>query len=351
MESVNVRNLEQIQEEDRSSRSSRLGALLLASLGGAALVTVALVMAKRSGPPARAEHDPLAELVKSAKNNSTPAEQLDGHDVTFPGILSDSRTPTTALAAVKDERGRLVEQPALDPAAAPSAPPPATDRLPVVPLPVGTLLSATPVTTDSERLADRHGALRLGAGRWRRAGFLAAWKAAISCKSRATASKPTPISLVEDLRKRGHHAFRQAAYVPERGLWQRVRIGPFKSKFEAAEYKAKFEKTERLVAVPGRPGQGETSRRTTRAAHRQSEEVPARGRDAAVVVGGRAALRARDRLLRFGLAASSSAGPPALRWEIAGACAVSSRRSAPYWQIAILYCQSRVTSTYFRACG
>ena len=49
MESVNVRNLEQIQEEDRSARSSRLGALLLASLGGAALVTVALVMAKRSG--------------------------------------------------------------------------------------------------------------------------------------------------------------------------------------------------------------------------------------------------------------------------------------------------------------
>ena len=45
MESVNVRNLEQIQEEDRGSRGSRLGALLLASLGGAALVTVALVMA------------------------------------------------------------------------------------------------------------------------------------------------------------------------------------------------------------------------------------------------------------------------------------------------------------------
>ena len=40
MDSVNVRNLEQIQEEDRASRSSRLGALLLASLGGAALVTV-----------------------------------------------------------------------------------------------------------------------------------------------------------------------------------------------------------------------------------------------------------------------------------------------------------------------
>src|SRR5882724_5215303 len=123
MESVNVRNLEQIQEEDRASRSSRLGALLLASLGGAALVTVLLVMAKRSGPPARTERDPLAELVKSAKITGTPAEQLDGKDVTFPGILSDAHKPTTALAAVKDERGRLVEQPREGEAlAAPSSP-------------------------------------------------------------------------------------------------------------------------------------------------------------------------------------------------------------------------------------
>ena len=108
MESVNVRNLEQIQEEDRGPRGSRLGALVLASLGGAAVVTVALVMAKRTGPPARTERDPLAELVKSAKSSGTPAEQLDGRDVTFPGILSDAQKPTTALAAVKDERGRLV---------------------------------------------------------------------------------------------------------------------------------------------------------------------------------------------------------------------------------------------------
>lgn len=245
MESVNVRNLEQIQEEDRSSRSSRLGALLLASLGGAALVTVALVMAKRSGPPARAERDPLAELVKSAKVNSTPAEQLDGHDVTFPGILSDAQRPTTALAAVKDERGRLVEQPALDAATAPSVPPPPADRLPVVPLPVGTLLSATPVTTAPKdpltALAQSASALP-EASELAPSGMEGGYQLQVaSYKDQADADR-----LVEDLRKRGHRAFRQAAYVPERGLWQRVRIGPFKSKFEAAEYKAKFERSERL---------------------------------------------------------------------------------------------------------
>ena len=245
METVNVRNLEQIQEEDRGSRSSRLGALLLASLGGAALVTVALVMAKRTGPPARAEHDPLAELVKSAKNSSTPAEQLDGHDVTFPGILSDSQAPTTALAAVKDGRGRLVEQPAVDPQAAPTAPPPPTDRLPVVPLPVGTLLSATSVTTspkDSLTALAQSASTLADGGELAPSGMEGGFQLQVaSYRDQADADR-----LVEDLRKRGHRAFRQAAYVPDRGLWQRVRIGPFKSKYEAAQYKAKFEQTERL---------------------------------------------------------------------------------------------------------
>ena len=247
MESVNVRNLEQIQEEDRGSRSSRLGALLLASLGGAALVTVALVMAKRTGPPARTEKDPLAELVKSAKNNSTPAEQLDGRDVTFPGILSDAQKPTTALAAVKDERGRLVEQPAQggQAPAIPSTPPPPTDRLPVVPLPVGTLLSATAVTTDPKdsltQMAEAVSTVAEGA-ELAPSGMEGGFQLQVaSYREQADADR-----LVDDLRKRGHRAFRQAAYVPDRGLWQRVRIGPFKSKFEAAQYKAKFEATERL---------------------------------------------------------------------------------------------------------
>jgi len=247
MAQVNVRNLEQIQEEDRGSRSSRLGTLLLASLGGAALVTVGLVMAKRTGPPQHAERDPLAELVKSAKVTSTPAEQLEGKDVTFPGILSDSQKPTTALAAVKDERGRLVEQTAeAVPGSSPTAPPPPTDRLPVMPLPVGTLLAATPVTTEPKdsltALAQSASSLSDNA-ELAPSGMEGGYQLQVaSYRDQADADK-----LVEDLRKRGHRAFRQAAYVPERGLWQRVRIGPFKNKFEAVEYKAKFERSERLT--------------------------------------------------------------------------------------------------------
>jgi cell division septation protein DedD len=247
MDSVNVRNLDQIQEAEGSSRSARLGALVLASLGGAALVTVALVMAKRAGPPAKAERDPLAELVKQAKADNAPAEQLDGRDVTFPGLLSDAEKPTTALAAVRDEHGHLVDMAssAANSEATPSTPPPPTDRLPVVPLPVGTLLSATPVTTEPKDpltlLAASVSSVPENA-ELAPAGMEGGFQLQVaSYREAADADK-----LVEDLRKRGHRAFRMQANVPERGIWYRVRIGPFKSKFEAAAYKAKFEKSERL---------------------------------------------------------------------------------------------------------
>ncbi|HEY2408725.1 MAG TPA: SPOR domain-containing protein [Polyangiaceae bacterium] len=247
MESVNVRNLDQIQEIEGSSRGARIGALVLASLGGAALVTVALVMAKRAGPPAKAERDPLAELVREAKAESAPAEQLDGRDVTFPGLLSDAEKPTTALAAVRDERGRLLDMASLaaNQEAVPSAPPPPTDRLPVVPLPVGTLLSATPVTTDPKdpltSLAASVSAVSDSA-ELAPAGMEGGFQLQVASYREAADAD----HLVADLRKRGHRAFRMQANVPERGLWYRVRIGPFKSKFEAAAYKAKFERTERL---------------------------------------------------------------------------------------------------------
>jgi cell division septation protein DedD len=54
-------------------------------------------------------------------------------------------------------------------------------------------------------------------------------------------------AFVEQLRKRGHRAFRVAASVPDRGEWHRVRVGPFKTKYEAERYKDEFEKTEHIA--------------------------------------------------------------------------------------------------------
>jgi cell division septation protein DedD len=245
MEPVNVRNLEQIQEQEARGSASRLGALILGSLATAAIVTAGVVMTRKAGPPAVSSADPLAALVASAQSEP-PAERLDGQDVRFPGVLSDDNQPTTALAAVKDERGRLVVQPAPSAQAASAGPPPAMDRLPIVPLPVGTLLGATSVTTapkdpltamaaDASKVPDGTALAPAGSD----GGFQLQ---VASFKDQGEADR-----LVEDLRQRGHRAFRQAAYVPARGLWHRVRIGPFKNRFEASRYKADFERNERMT--------------------------------------------------------------------------------------------------------
>jgi cell division septation protein DedD len=272
VESVNVRNLDDIQEEERASRGTRLASLLLASLAGAAIVTAGVVVSRKGGAPAKDTRDPLAELVNQAKGSAPSADKLDTKDVSFPGILSDHEKPTTALAAVKDERGRLVPRGEAD--KEPLSPPPASDRLPVVPLPVGDLLSATPVTT-----APKDGLTALaadaskipGGGELAPAGMDGGFQLQIA----SFKDQPDADRLVDDLRRRGHRAYRQAANVPERGLWHRVRIGPFKTKFEANKYKADFERVERVspfVVDPDKVKQAEDIRAMRLAAREKKDK-------------------------------------------------------------------------------
>jgi DedD protein len=271
MDTVNVRNLEQIQESDATSGVNRLTTLFLASLGGAALVIAAVMTMQRSEPPATSAADPLAALVAKAKEAPADATEVDARDVTFPQTLSDHTTPTTALVAVKDARGRLLDPASTQPAAAPTAPPPAADQLPVVPLPAGTLLTSTPVTQQPKdglsqlaaqvatpELPDQH--VSPGA----EGGFQLQ---VASFKDMADADR-----FVAQLRTRGHRAYRQAAYVADRGLWHRVRIGPFGSKYSAEKYQKEFEATEKMptfVVDPDKVKRQEEVRRAKAAAQKQ----------------------------------------------------------------------------------
>src|SRR5262245_37359132 len=149
MESVNVRNLDQIQEQDAERRTNRLLTFVLASVGGAALVVATVMMTGRAAErPASTKQDAFGDLVQQAKaeqEGAGKAAALDGRDVTFPGLLSDDKDPTTALAAVKDERGQLVTQGAAPDAFATALPPAGADRLPLNPLATGSLLNETAV--------------------------------------------------------------------------------------------------------------------------------------------------------------------------------------------------------------
>lgn len=276
MHPANVRNLDDIQEEERGSKTSRFAALLLASIAGASIVTAAVVMSRRGGAVQHAKTDPLAELVAAQKQAAPAPGKLETGEVSFPSILSDDDQPTTALAAVRDERGHLVPP---EPPAPPAAPPSgAAERLPVVPLPVGELLGATPVITDPKddltalaatksKLPDDTALSPPGMD----GGFQLQ---VASFKDQADADR-----LVEDLRRRGHRAYRIAANVPDRGVWQRVRIGPFRTKYEAERYKDKLERTERIspFVVDPEKVKRAAERRAARLAARERKKQHARG--------------------------------------------------------------------------
>jgi DedD protein len=267
-ERTSVRNLELIQEADVIARTPRGVTIALVALGAGCVVFAGLALSGRRAESSGPKPDPLGELVvmQQAKvaSSGQKATELSSKDVTFPSILSDEASPPTALAAVKgnpvkkapspaDSHGELATvsdglgKPFSGEAPVPSAPPPATDRLPVVPLPAQTILDATPVVTRPRDSLTR-----------------AATDAAQSATSTQTPStpgkdggyqlqvssfraQPEAEQFAEQLRARGHKAHVVEARVPNRGTWYRVRIGPFPSQHAAASYRQGFEGREHVV--------------------------------------------------------------------------------------------------------
>jgi len=272
-----VRNLEQIQENDGESRSPRGVTILLVALGGACIVFAGLAIGGRRSAPTTAKTDPLAELVsQQAKVRGAiapKATDLSTHDVTFPGILSDESSPTTALAAVKGgstkpagSAGGTDSSAAISlnvrgedtgpgapsvpaPSGAPSVPGPSgagNDRLHVAPLPAQNMLGASPVVTrprDSLTRAASDAVENQPSGPPSPAGREGGYQLQVS--SFRTQGEADTFS--GQLRARGHKAYVVEAHVPGRGTWYRVRIGPFTSQHAAASYRSGFEGREHVV--------------------------------------------------------------------------------------------------------
>src|ERR1019366_10280571 len=100
-----VRNLEQIQEHDEQSGTPKWAAVAMVVLGGACVVFATLALSGHKSAPATPPADPLGDLV-AQHGRGAPAlaaaavkpTDLSTRDVTFPAILSDNTSPTTALA-------------------------------------------------------------------------------------------------------------------------------------------------------------------------------------------------------------------------------------------------------------
>lgn len=250
IDSAAVRNLDEIREADPAAQPSRLGALVLASLGGACIVFAAVLLL-RSPPKERpASADPLGDLVaKAHPAGATPAARDPGlaRDVTFPSILSDSKSPTTALEAVRTPRpasSAAPDAPPGAPAAGDSMSVLAADRLPPVPLPAQHVLQTSPAeTAPRDTLTSMARKVAREEGAESPAGSPGGYQLQVSSfKTQEEAER-----FASALRRRGHRAYIEPAHVKGRGLWHRVRIGPFKYRHSAVIYRQEFEAKERLV--------------------------------------------------------------------------------------------------------
>lgn len=243
MQSVNYRNLEQIREDNGRRKGTTTLALLLLAAGSCAVIIAFVVGANSRGKTRESNVDPLAELAAKSKSEAINPDRLHGK-LGFPSVLSDAEKPTTALAAVKDDRGRLITEPVASAVnTVPSIP---SGALGNQPIPAGDILRATTVTTQPKdeltKLAvtlSQPGDTGEVAPEGHDGGFQ------IQVASFRNAEDAN--SFVDDLRRRGHKAYKQAAYVPDRGLWHRVRIGPFKTKYDATLYKVELERTEKIA--------------------------------------------------------------------------------------------------------
>lgn len=290
MEQGSVRNLEQIQESDGGSSTPRGVTILLVALGAGCIVFAALALGGKRGSGTSTKTDPLGELVtQQSKANGASAMKptdLSSHDVTFPGILSDEGSPTTALAAVKGNSANATaanaaaatakkeavkespfatqgqgDGPAIVLNAKPAvtegsgakgsndegAPPPPTDRLAVVPLPAQNVLEASPVVTrprDSlTRAANDAAQIASASQPAAPAGKEGGYQLQVS----SFRTQAEGDAFAAQLRARGHKAYVLEAHVPNRGTWYRVRIGPFPSQHAAASYRVGFEGREHVV--------------------------------------------------------------------------------------------------------
>lgn len=247
MESANVRNLDQIQEQEGRGRPLQLVTIGLGALVLGLLTVVGATVVDRREASLKPSADPLEELVKQSRRQTLGTDsELRAKDLTFPKVLSDHGQATTALAVLKDDRGRVLPpEPATPPDQAADWTSKIADQVPGKLQATGEMLNASSVTREPKdalvALAVRASEAPAGTDSAEPGNDGGLQLQVASFQSDAEAD-----ALVSALRQRGHHAFRIAAVIPGRGTWHRVRIGPFKTKQAAERYKRSFEAKERL---------------------------------------------------------------------------------------------------------
>ena len=304
-----VRDLDQIQERESDERGRRIGTILLAAAALVGLTFAMGVVVGRAAEPPPSPTDPLAKLEGVKPGAAMPAAEpalpkVDAADLSFPSTLGDDEDRPEVIAALKaaaveeatlapgqraDGADPQPQAQALAPAQAPSlqrnlaaadqataisaADGMAADAPTAVP-PAASAQAlreaefAEPVEVATEELvASIPAAVAAGPGA-RNLHKTAQHDPLVAQALRGDEPEGDPAprghdgeftlqvisydspepsrAFAEGLRAKGHAAFVVAADIPERGRYYRVRIGPFKNRFQAEAYRHKFESEEQM---------------------------------------------------------------------------------------------------------
>ncbi len=274
-----MRDLERIQERDPDDGglSRRAGAFALAAL---ATLAVVYAMSLQLAPPeaTHAEADPLAALDRAAAlsreaeaaaaSMETPTE-VDRTALTFPERLGDTdpveeRPEVAALFAQASAELRRLDAtaPPAEAEGPATAPPFVVPARTAAPAPLPTTAAAVLPTTLPASVASTAEGRALVADSADDALLAAALPDATPAApgevghegrySIQVASFRTVEEaelLASGLRAKGHDTYVMEADIPGRGLFHRVRIGPFAQRGEARSYRQRLEAAEHLGAI------------------------------------------------------------------------------------------------------
>lgn len=253
-----LRDLEQIQERDVDESARRVGLVVLASVAVVTVIfSLGVVVGRAAKPYHDAEEDPLArieslnQVTTERKSNAPEPLRVRAEELSFPSVLTQKQDPpevTAAVAAAAAEEASLNAKlaelssgrtahvaPTLGPSTVATVVPSSLAVAPSAKSP--RIESIKPVTGASFQKSVTRGIAPVGLeGDYN--------IQVVSYERREPAN-----AFAKGLRTRGHRAYVLGVDVPERGTYWRVRIGPFDSKWEADQYRTKFEQEERMNVI------------------------------------------------------------------------------------------------------
>ena len=254
-----LRDLEQIQEREPEEAGRRIGLLLLAaSVIVAFIFAMGVVVGRAAKPDAERAEDPHARFdsaVSSApkgKGESAAIPRIKREELTFPTVLTGKQDPpevAAAIAAAAVEEADLTNK--LSQSAAAAKLKPVSEPIPQPrPLTLPAAVVKKQIVATASRAGERTPLVKAPASKSREIEPAQPGREGEFSLQIISYERPEPArAFAKGLRARGHQTFVVAVDVPDRGRYWRVRIGPFDSKWEADEYRRKFEQEEHMNTI------------------------------------------------------------------------------------------------------